>query len=161
MSKTIVTTLPFNITSTGVTSGGYSISSPLTITDKGLTIIGPLPATTSANYSFGSGGTYYFDLEVTGLTASSTYQIHAYMVDSGGTTTGKTFTFKTLASDKEVNTCIQTTVDIPIGMTYVLPQGAEILSAELTDTETVVPLGALDSSCIDTSIIPQTIHPPE
>jgi len=149
MSITIITVLPNTITNNSVTSGAYSISDPypLTITSKGL-CIGTSPHPTTQTSS-GSGGTFYFSQTIGSLSSGTTYYIRSYVYDSGGTVTyGNEYSFNTLTNALEINNCTTTNVSVPAGMTYVLPQGAEIIS-----TPTTTDLTTLESSCIDPLMI--------
>ena len=146
------TVIPFNITSTGVSSGGYAITAGSLPIEYWLSI--GTSSHPGNNIDIGSGNGAPYTYTITGLDPDTIYYIRSYIkCDAGEDAYGNEFCFKTLPNDTSVNSCLITTMTVLPGMTYILPPGAEIVGANL-DHHLPVPLGTLESSCIDTSIIP-------
>lgn len=93
----ITTSEPTDIGHTHATCGGYVNSDGGSeVTERGVCWATTLNPTTIDSHLNNGTGTGEFSINITGLTANTTYHIRAYAVNSKGTSYGDDVTFKTL-----------------------------------------------------------------
>jgi formylglycine-generating enzyme required for sulfatase activity len=102
---TVTTTAVTNITTTGATSGGNVTSDGgASVTARGVCWSTSTNPTTSNSKTNDGSGTGSFVSSLTGLSASTTYHVRAYAINSVGTSYGSDVSFKTPASQPTVTT---------------------------------------------------------
>jgi hypothetical protein len=148
-SPSIRTVKPYNITSTGFTSGGYSIYD-IVPTTKGL-LYSTISNDSSATYKSINTGTSnpYEQIILSELTNNTVYYVRAYC--SNGTTNviGDEYQIRTLAQDALPNTCVERSITLNPNVTYDIPKGVEIIYSD-------TPTNVLESNCLDVNLIPYT-----
>lgn len=93
----ITTSEPTDIGHTHATCGGYVNSDGGSeVTERGVCWATTLNPTTNDSHLNNGTGTGEFSINVTGLSANTTYHVRAYAVNSKGTSYGDDVTFKTL-----------------------------------------------------------------
>lgn len=93
----ITTSEPTDIGRTHATCGGYVNSDGGSeVTERGVCWATTLNPTTNDSHLNNGTGTGEFSINVTGLSANTTYHVRAYAVNSKGTSYGDDVTFKTL-----------------------------------------------------------------
>jgi len=93
----ITTSEPTDIGHTHATCGGYVNSDGGSeVTERGVCWATTLNPTTIDSHLNNGTGTGEFSINITGLTANTTYHVRAYAVNSKGTSYGDDVTFKTL-----------------------------------------------------------------
>ena len=94
---TVTTSQVTNITRTTATGGGnVTNSGNATVSERGLCWSTSHNPTVSGSHASSSTGTGAFTLNMTGLTAGTTYYVRAYAVNSQGTSYGSEVSFTTL-----------------------------------------------------------------
>lgn len=95
----VVTIVATDITSTSATCGGNVISDGGTmVTERGICWSTSHNPTTNGSHISGGQGTGSFTVSMTGLTATTTYYIRAYAVNSAGISYGNEVSFTTSAT---------------------------------------------------------------
>lgn len=95
---TLTTTSPSLLTATSATLGGnVTADGGATVTERGVVYATTANPTTANNKVTIGAGTGTFSQNVTGLTASTTYHVRAYAINSAGTSYGGDSTFTTPA----------------------------------------------------------------
>lgn len=109
-TPTVTTTAASSITSSSATSGGnVTTDGGAAVTERGV-CYATTQTPTTANSKVTSGtGTGTFTANIAGLTASTTYYVRAYAINSNGTAYGAQVSFTTLASGGG------TTTDVTVG----------------------------------------------
>lgn len=98
-APTVTTTTPSSITSSGATGGGdVTDDGGATITERGICWSTSSDPTTSDNTATATGTTGSYTADMTGLSASTTYHVRAYAINSVGTSYGDDESFTTDAA---------------------------------------------------------------
>ncbi len=93
---TVLTTTPSGLTSSGAVLGGNVTSDGnATVTERGVCYSTSQNPTTANNKKIIGSGTGTFSTTVTGLTATTTYYVRAYAINSQGTAYGSQVSFTT------------------------------------------------------------------
>ena len=156
MSVTLRTLAPYSITSTDVTSGGYSIEfgDPLTtaptISSKGVKVsTSPIPFNNTVPTT---GITvdptitpYPFYISVSGLNPNTPYYIRAYVVIDGVGFYGNEYSFKTYESGYVANSQLTSTILLNPNESRTIPKGVEIVRVDM-DSE--ADRGCIESPCM-------------
>ena len=96
---TVTTTQVTNITQTSATGGGnVTNSGGATVTERGICWSTSHNPTTSGSHANSGTGTGSFTVNMTGLTANTTYYVRSYAINSAGTSYGSEVPFTTLSS---------------------------------------------------------------
>lgn len=94
---TVTTSQVTNITQTTATGGGnVTATGGGTVTDRGICWSTSHNPTISGNHASGGAGAGTFSVNMTGLTANTTYYVRAYATNSAGTAYGSEVSFTTL-----------------------------------------------------------------
>lgn len=95
---TVTTSQVTNVTHTSATGGGnVTNSGGATVTERGICWSTSHNPTTSGSHANSGTGTGSFTVNMTGLTANTTYYVRAYAINSAGTAYGSEVTFTTLS----------------------------------------------------------------
>jgi hypothetical protein len=95
-APTVTTTQVTNVTQTTATGGGnVTNSGGATVTERGICWSTSHNPTTSGSHANSGTGTGSFTVNMTGLTANTTYYVRAYAVNSAGTSYGSEVSFTT------------------------------------------------------------------
>ena len=95
-APTVTTTQVTNITQTTATGGGnVTNSGGATVTERGICWSTSHNPTTSGSHANSGTGTGSFTVNMTGLTANTTYYVRAYAINSAGTSYGSEVSFTT------------------------------------------------------------------
>ena len=93
---TVTTSQVTNITQTSATGGGnVTNSGGATVTERGICWSTSHNPTTSGSHANSGTGTGSFTVNMTGLTANTTYYVRAYAINSAGTSYGSEVSFTT------------------------------------------------------------------
>ena len=93
---TVTTSQVTNITQTSATGGGnVTNSGGATVTERGICWSTSHNPTTSGSHANSGTGTGSFTVNMTGLTANTTYYVRAYAINSAGTAYGSEVSFST------------------------------------------------------------------
>ena len=102
---TVTTSQVTNIQQTSATGGGnVTNSGGATVTERGICWSTSHNPTTSGSHANSGTGTGSFTVNMTGLTANTTYYVRAYAINSQGTAYGSEVTFTTTAGLPTVTT---------------------------------------------------------
>ena len=98
-APTVTTSQVTNVTQTTATGGGnVTNSGGATVTERGICWSTSHNPTTSGSHANSGTGTGSFTVNMTGLTANTTYYVRAYAINSAGTSYGSEVSFTTLSS---------------------------------------------------------------
>ncbi len=104
-APTLTTSQVTNITQTTATGGGnVTASGGATVTERGICWSTSHNPTTSGSHANSGTGTGSFTVNMTGLTANTTYYVRAYAINSQGTAYGSEVSFTTTAGLPTVTT---------------------------------------------------------
>lgn len=126
MAQSDLTTMePTNIGHTHVTCGGYVNSDGGSeVTERGVCWATTQNPTTNDSHLSNGSGTGEFSVEITGLTANTSYHVRAYAVNEKGTAYGDDVTFKT----QDYSAPIVTTMEVTGITTTTAMCGGEVTS---------------------------------
>lgn len=97
-APTVTTSQVTNVQQTTATGGGnVTNSGGATVTERGICWSTSHNPTTSGSHANSGTGTGSFTVNMTGLTANTTYYVRAYAINSAGTSYGSEVTFTTLS----------------------------------------------------------------
>ncbi len=97
-APTVTTSQVTNVTQTTATGGGNVTSDGgATVTERGICWSTSHNPTTSGSHANSGTGTGSFTVNMTGLTANTTYYVRAYAINSAGTSYGSEVSFSTLS----------------------------------------------------------------
>lgn len=99
-SPTLTTTAPANITSNSATLGGNVTSTGSSaVLERGVVLAtGPNPTISNLKFASGNSGVGAFAINVTNLTANTTYYYRAYAINTEGTAYGNEVNFSTISA---------------------------------------------------------------
>lgn len=104
-APTVTTSQVTNITQTSATGGGNVTSDGgATVTERGICWSTSHNPTTSSSHANSGTGTGSYTVNMTGLTANTTYYVRAYAKNSEGTSYGSEVSFQTSATTPTVTT---------------------------------------------------------
>lgn len=125
-TKNILTYQPHTITTTTFKTGGYSIVSDVAIVEKGV-VYGTTANPTVTKVVDGTTNTSPFNSDITGLTSNTVYYVRAYFEHGVGLFVyGNEWSIVTSSTDN-VDECVNMTITLQPGQSYVLPKGAELI----------------------------------
>ncbi|SDL38749.1 T9SS type A sorting domain-containing protein [Kriegella aquimaris] len=128
----VTTTTPSSLgQSTATLGGNVTADGGATVTDRGVVYATSSNPTTSDTKVQISSGTGSFSQSITGLTASTTYYVRAYAINSAGTSYGSQKSFTTSAAAPTV-----TSVTVPANATYIAGQNLDF-TVNFSDNVTV------------------------
>jgi M6 family metalloprotease-like protein len=147
-APTVSTTAASSITASSATSGGnVTADGGATVTERGICYSTTTNPTTANSKVVSGSGTGTFTANLSGLTASTTYYVRAYAINSVGTSYGAQVSFTTLAgsggttSDVTIGTGTSTQ-GYPINCYYGYERSASIYTAaELGKVGSISKLG--------------------
>jgi hypothetical protein len=145
---TVSTTAASSITASSATSGGnVTADGGATVTERGICYSTTSNPTTANSKVVSGSGTGSFSANLSGLTASTTYYVRAYAINSAGTAYGTQVSFTTLASGGGTTTDVTigtgtSTQGYPINCYYGYERSASIYTAtELGKVGSISKLG--------------------
>ena len=110
-APTVATSNVTNITQTTATGGGnVTADGGATVTERGICWSTSPSPTVNGSHATNGNGTGSYSIEMTGLSANTTYYVRAYAVNSAGTSYGNEVSFTTTANLPTVTTSAVTNI---------------------------------------------------
>jgi len=149
----VTTSAPYNFTSISAVLGGNIIADGnAAITEKGIVYSNTnnSPTTTNSTKVTIGSGTGSFAKTVSGLTASTTYYVRAYAINSEGTAYGNVQTFSTAAATTTITAInrVSATPTNASAVSYTVTFAAPVTGVDATDfklTKTETATGTIDT----------------